>query len=73
MPIGYLLSVALVAIGTLFTLWPVPWSRPLGRVSYFVGVTVNELPFATFFWMLLSRRRWRSPKVTSTRRAVGRP
>lgn len=53
MPVGYLISVAFVAIGTLFALWPVPWSHPLGRVSYFVGVVANELPFAAFFWMLL--------------------
>ncbi|WP_406107018.1 alpha/beta hydrolase [Micromonospora globbae] len=53
MPVGYLITVVLVAIGTLFALRPVPWSRPLGRVSYFVGVAANELPFAAFFWMLL--------------------
>lgn len=53
MPIGYLIAVVFVAVGTLFALWPVPWSRPLGRVSYFIGVVANELPFAAFFWMLL--------------------
>jgi len=52
-PVGYLIAVVFVAIGTLFALWPVPWTRPLGRVSYFVGVVANELPFAAFFWMLL--------------------
>ncbi|WP_329521472.1 alpha/beta hydrolase [Spirillospora sp. NBC_01491] len=53
MPVGYLITVALVAVGTLFALWPVPWSRPLGRLSYYVGLAANELPFAAFFWMLL--------------------
>ncbi|WP_405149300.1 alpha/beta hydrolase [Sphaerisporangium sp. NBC_01403] len=53
MPFGYLFTVALVAIGTLFALRPVPFSRPLGRVSYYFGLAANELPFAAFFWMLL--------------------
>ncbi|WP_326822868.1 alpha/beta hydrolase [Streptosporangium sp. NBC_01756] len=53
MPVGYLIPVALVAIGTLFALRPVPFSRPLGRPSYYFGLALNELPFAAFFWMLL--------------------
>ncbi|MGC4959404.1 alpha/beta hydrolase [Actinomadura citrea] len=53
MPVGYLIPVALVAVGTLFALRPVPWSRPLGRPSYYFGLAANELPFAAFFWMLL--------------------
>ncbi|MFF3263916.1 alpha/beta hydrolase [Streptomyces sp. NPDC002932] len=53
MPVGYLISVAIVAIGTLFALFPAPWSHPLGRPSYFFGLAVNELPFASFLWLLL--------------------
>ncbi|MFD2768082.1 Acetyl esterase/lipase [Micromonospora eburnea] len=53
MPVGYLITVAFVALGTLFALRPVPSSRPLGRPSYYVGLAANELPFAAFFWMLL--------------------
>lgn len=54
MPFGYLFPVALVAIGTLFALRPLPfWSHPLGRVSYFFGLAANELPFAAFFYLLL--------------------
>lgn len=49
MPVGYLITVAFVAVGTLFALAPVPWSRPLGRLSYYLGFVVNELPFAVFF------------------------
>ncbi|MGW5123801.1 alpha/beta hydrolase [Streptomyces sp. NPDC004069] len=53
MPVGYLVSVALAAIGTLFALAPVPRSRPLGHVSYFFGLAANELPFAAFWWLVL--------------------
>ncbi|MGV9310495.1 alpha/beta hydrolase [Nonomuraea sp. NPDC004354] len=54
MPIGYLFTVAVTAIGTLFALRPLPFfSHPLGRVSYFFGLAANELPFAAFFWILL--------------------
>ncbi|MCF6468538.1 alpha/beta hydrolase [Nonomuraea sp. MG754425] len=54
MPVGYLIPVVLVAIGTLFALRPLPgWSTP-GRVSYFFGLAANELPFAAFFWLLLA-------------------
>ncbi|MGI5418175.1 alpha/beta hydrolase [Actinomadura luteofluorescens] len=53
MPVGYLIPVLLVAVGTLFALRPVPWSHPLGRPSYYFGLAANELPFAAFFWLLL--------------------
>lgn len=53
MPVGYLIPVAVAAIGTLCALWPVPWERPLGRPSYFFGLAANELPYAVLFWMLL--------------------
>ncbi|NEC64650.1 alpha/beta hydrolase [Streptomyces sp. SID9727] len=53
MPVGYLVPVLIVAIGTWWALRPVPWEHPLGRPSYFFGLAANELPFAAFFWMLL--------------------
>ncbi|MFF3741318.1 alpha/beta hydrolase [Streptomyces sp. NPDC002566] len=53
MPVGYLITVAVVAIGTWCALRPVPWEHPLGRPSYIFGLAANELPFAAFFWMLL--------------------
>ncbi|WP_405526391.1 alpha/beta hydrolase [Streptomyces canus] len=53
MPVGYLITVAIVAIGTWCALRPVPWEHPLGRPSYIFGLAANELPFAAFFWMLL--------------------
>ncbi|YCK37911.1 alpha/beta hydrolase [Actinomadura sp. ATCC 39365] len=54
MPVGYLVPVALVAIGTLFALRPLPGWSTVGRVSYFFGLAANELPFAAFFWLLLA-------------------
>ncbi|MGC5411761.1 alpha/beta hydrolase, partial [Streptomyces sp. DT225] len=53
MPVGYLIPVLIVAIGTWCALRPVPWEHPLGRPSYLLGLAANELPFAAFFWMLL--------------------
>ncbi|MFI6316364.1 alpha/beta hydrolase [Nonomuraea sp. NPDC050556] len=54
MPVGYLFTVAIVAIGTLFALRPLPFfTHPLGRVSYYFGLAANELPFAAFFYLLL--------------------
>ena len=54
MPVGYLWSVAVVALGTLLALRPLrrPW--PLGTLSFFFGIVVNELPFVVFFWLLAS-------------------
>ncbi|MFK0099578.1 alpha/beta hydrolase [Streptomyces sp. NPDC091040] len=53
MPVGYLIPVLIVAIGTWCALRPVPSEHPLGRPSYIFGLAANELPFAAFFWMLL--------------------
>lgn len=54
MPIGYLFTVALAAIGTLFALRPLPFfSHPLGRVSYYFGLAANELPFPAFIYLLV--------------------
>jgi len=52
-PVGYLIPVLIVAIGTWCALRPVPFEHPLGRPSYIFGLAANELPFAAFFWMLL--------------------
>ena len=52
MPVGYLWSVGVVALGTLLALRPLrrPW--PLGPLSFFFGIVVNELPFVAFCWLL---------------------
>ena len=51
MPVGYLVSVALVALGTLFALAP---PRSLGNLSFRLGLLLNEVPIAGFYWLLAS-------------------
>ena len=53
-PIGYIWSVAILALGTLLALrpWRHPW--PLGPLSFFFGIVVNELPFVAFYWLIAS-------------------
>lgn len=53
-PTGYLVSVALVALGTLFALVPQRWPWALGRLSFLFGPLVNELPIVAFYWLLIS-------------------
>lgn len=49
MPIGYLVSVALVALCTLFALVQPHF---LGNLSYRLGLVLNEVPIAGFYWLL---------------------
>ncbi|MBP0454215.1 alpha/beta hydrolase [Kitasatospora sp. RG8] len=53
MPVGYLVTVASVAAGTLFALIPVRRPRPLATLAYRLGLLVNELPFVSLAWLLL--------------------
>jgi hypothetical protein len=46
-PVGYLVSVALVALVTL-----VP-PRSLGNLSFRLGLGLNEVPTAGFYWLLI--------------------
>jgi acetyl esterase/lipase len=55
MPIGYLLTVALVAWCTLFALAPPrPRRSSPSSISYVFGFLLNELPFVAFYWLLAS-------------------
>src|SRR4029450_7061355 len=49
-PVGYLVSVGLVALGTLFALVPL---RSLGNLSFRLGLLLNECPIAGFSWLLI--------------------
>jgi acetyl esterase/lipase len=49
-PVGYLVSVGLVALGTLFALVP---PRSLGNLSFRLGLLLNEVPIAGFYWLLI--------------------
>ena len=53
-PVGYLWSVAVVALGTFLALRPLRHPWPLGTLSFFFGIVVNELPFVAFYWLLAS-------------------
>ncbi len=50
MPVGYLVSVCPVALGTLFALVPL---RSLGKLSFRLGLLLNEAPIAGFYWLLI--------------------
>jgi acetyl esterase/lipase len=45
MPIGYMVSVLVIAGGILLGLRPLSRSGPLGRISFFLSAGVNESPF----------------------------
>ena len=53
MPVGYLVTVAVVAVGTLFALVPVRRPRLLAAVGFRFGLIVSELPFAALCWLLI--------------------
>jgi hypothetical protein len=67
-PFGYLVGVGLVALPTLFALVP---QRSLPNLSFRLGLLLDEVPVAGFYWLLFDTAR-RSPRVTSTPRAAGR-
>jgi acetyl esterase/lipase len=52
-PVGYLVTVAVVAVGTLFALVPVRRPRLLAAVGFRFGLIVSELPFAALCWLLI--------------------
>lgn len=52
MPIGYLVTVAVVALGMLLALRPVHRPAPLRTASWALGSIVNESPFVAFYWVL---------------------
>jgi acetyl esterase/lipase len=49
-PVGYLVSVALAALVTLFALVPL---RSLGNLSFRLGLLLNEVPIVGFHWLLI--------------------
>ena len=48
MPIGYLITVALIALGTIFALAPPRRPPVLAAIGFRFGLVVNELPFVAF-------------------------
>jgi acetyl esterase/lipase len=49
-PVGYLVSLALVALVTLFALVP---QRSVGNLSFRLGLLLNEVPIVGFYWLLI--------------------
>ena len=55
MPIGYLVTTALVAWCTAFALRPpMPHTTSRSNAAYWFGFLVNELPFVAFAWLAAS-------------------
>ncbi|WP_046472119.1 four-helix bundle copper-binding protein [Allosalinactinospora lopnorensis] len=54
MPIGYPVTVLLVAGCAFFALAPLRGPRPLDVVSFRFGLLLNERPFVAFYWLLAS-------------------
>ena len=69
MPIGYLITVALIALGTIFALAPPRRPPVLAAIGFRFGLVVNELPFVAIFWSsgVSSRARcFASPESAAT-------
>jgi acetyl esterase/lipase len=54
MPVGFLITTALVAVGMAVSLWPPARSGPLGLATWFVSAIVNESPFLVFYYVGIS-------------------
>lgn len=52
MPVGYLITVGLVAVGMSLALRPLGRSGWLGKVSWIVSAVPNESPFVALYWVL---------------------
>jgi acetyl esterase/lipase len=52
MPVGYLITIALVALAMLLALVPLNRPAPLRTASWTLGSIVNESPFVAFYWVL---------------------
>jgi acetyl esterase/lipase len=49
-PVGYLVTVALLALATLFALVPL---RSVGNLSFRLGLLLSEVPIVGFYWLLV--------------------
>lgn len=52
MPVGYLFTVAVVALAMLLAVRPVRRPAPLRTASWALASIVNESPFVAFYWVL---------------------
>jgi acetyl esterase/lipase len=54
MPIGFLITAGLMALGMAASLWPPSRSGLLGLAAWLVSAIVNESPFLAFYYMAIS-------------------
>ena len=54
MPVGFLITAALMALAMAASLWPPSRSGLLGAVAWLVSAIPNESPFLAFYWMAAS-------------------
>ncbi|MCW5952670.1 MAG: alpha/beta hydrolase [Propionibacteriaceae bacterium] len=54
MPIGYFITILLVAAATASALWPRPTNGPQATPSFALGTLANEIPFALTWYLLFS-------------------
>jgi len=52
MPVGYLLSVLVLAIATFLALWPRATNGPRATPAFVIESLSNEAPFLVFFWLV---------------------
>ena len=52
MPVGFLITVGLVALGMAAALWPPFRTKGLGVATWVVSAIPNESPFLAFYWLL---------------------
>jgi acetyl esterase/lipase len=52
LPYGYLITLVLLAVCTLFALAAPGRPRPLAMLSFRLGMALTELPFVAFAWLL---------------------
>ena len=51
MPVGFLITAGLVALGMVVSLWPPARSGLLGLLTWLVSAIPNESPFLAFYWL----------------------
>jgi acetyl esterase/lipase len=53
-PVGYVWTVGVLALGTLLALHPLRRPRPLATISFLVGAVLGELPVLAFLWLAIA-------------------
>jgi acetyl esterase/lipase len=53
-PVGFLITLGLIALAMAASLWPPARSGPVGLATWLVSAIVNESPFLAFYYVLAS-------------------